>query len=282
MIKIKRYIRLFSHMARIFILRDKIILSSNTMKTQKGEVNLHWWSKGDNDYNIGDYLSVVVFDWVKKRKGIVDNSSKSGKTLHLYGIGSIIGSGYQNATIWGSGIIREQKNLYWWRKFRKLDIRCVRGPLTRDKLIKNGYDCPKKYGDPAILMPLIYQPEVDKKEDYIIVAHYSHSLNYDNVISTTTNDYEHFIDTIASAKLVISTSLHGIILAEAYSVPAIWVRKENIDPFKVIDYYEGTGRKNVTYANSIEEAFAMTPPPLPELSALQKELIETFPVDLWK
>lgn len=281
--KIKQRFKILIHVVKSVVKRNKIILSSHGLKIKEGKVNLHWWAMNKNGYNVGDYLSYIVVEWMKNRNGITDDTSKSGKTVHLYGIGSIIGAGFQNATIWGSGIIRDNGKKFWWRVFRKLDIRCVRGPLTRKKLLDNGYECPEIYGDPGLLMPLIYNPEKpEDKEDYLIVAHYSHSLEYNNVISTIADDYKKFVDAIVSSKKVISTSLHGVILAEAYGIPAIWVRTNNVDMFKVDDYYAGTGRSDIVYANSVEEALSMTPPQIPDFTKIQNELINAFPVDLWK
>lgn len=153
-----------------FLKRDQIILSQASRKARMGEVNLHWWDTERELQNVGDYLSPVVFEFMRERYGVKDHPSK---TRHIYAIGSIIDAGYQDATIWGSGFLRGERK-YWWRILRKLDVRCVRGPETRKVLIKNGYNCPEVYGDPAVLMPLIYEPKKDKAVyDYRIVRHHN-------------------------------------------------------------------------------------------------------------
>lgn len=48
------------------------------------------------------------------------------------------------------------------KKKNVLDIRSVRGPVTRNILMDLGYDVPSVYGDPAILLPLFYNPIVEK------------------------------------------------------------------------------------------------------------------------
>lgn len=270
---------------KAYVKRNSMILVDSDIPTKKHSVNLHWWRIGVNDdcksYNIGDYLSYVVVEWMKTQHDIISDASADGKIKHLYAIGSIIGGGYQDAVVWGSGLIRHNSK-YWWRKMRTLDVRAVRGPLTRQALIENGYDCPQIYGDPAILLPLIYKPaETTKTREYVLVSHYSCVKGTENEVSTQTHDYKEFIDKIVSANLVISNSLHGIILAEAYGVPAIWLQS-NLDTFKYRDYYAGTGRTDVKSAASVEEALKMTPPELPDLSRLREGLIQAFPAELYK
>ena len=99
-------------------------------------------------------------------------------------------------------------------------------------------------------MPLIYQPKVvEKKKDYMIIPQYTREIEMrcfypdDMIISMNTNNYKSVIDSIVSCKKVYSSSLHGIILAEAFSYEA---------------------------------------PALPDLSNLQKGLMDAFPYDLWE
>lgn len=97
-----------------------------------------------------------------------------------------------------------------------------------------------------------------------------------------TNDYKSVIDQIVQSKLIISSSLHGVILADAYGVPSVWYRGlgKDID-FKYLDYYASTGRRPETIPTTIEEAMNTKPLPLPDLKPLQEGLLKSFPYDLW-
>ena len=202
--------------------------------------------------------------------------------MHFYAIGSIIDGGYQDATVWGSGLLRG-KNKYWWSNLRKLDIRAVRGPLTRQALLSNGFTCPEVYGDPAILLPMFYQPsDMTKRYAYRVVPHMVYGTEYPNVLTPHTDDWKGFIDGIVQSELVISSSLHGIILAEAYGIPTILLNDHNMNLFKYRDYYTSTGRETFPVAASVEEALSLVPSPPPDFTSLRKGLLDSFPIDLWK
>lgn len=103
------------------------------------------------------------------------------------------------------------------------------------------------------------------------------------IISMNTNDYKSVIDKIVSCKKVYSSSLHGIILAEAYGVPAVFFRGiPAVIDFKYKDYYASTGRFDVPMANNLAESFSFEAPELPDLSKLQQGLMDAFPYDLWE
>lgn len=259
--------------------KDSINLADMSCPIEKGGVNLHWWKQSGDVQNVGDRLSPVVVEYVCSLFN--QPPRKQSRTRHLYAIGSIIDGGYQDATVWGSGLLRG-KNQYWWRHFRKLDIRCVRGPETRRVLMNNGYICPEVYGDPAVLMPLIYKArDSANKTEYRVVPHMIYGSNYPNFLNPNTNDWQDFIDKIVQSKLVISSSLHGIILAEAYGVPAILLNDHGMNLYKYQDYYYSTGRTEFPIAKSVEEALFMQPAPIPDFSQMQKNLLDSFPSDLW-
>ena len=246
-------------------------------------------------YNLGDTLGRVIVEWLLSQKGIaVDKWIPQKK--HLFAVGSnIFGSSikgnYQNATIWGSGVLKEPSRREAFAKKlsrRRLDIRAVRGPLTRDVLIRFGHKCPEVYGDPAILMPLLYQPNVQKRYKYSIVpqfvfeGRFRESHPNERMISMNTNDYKSVIDEIVASNVIYSSSLHGIILSESYGVPAVFFRDlgKEID-FKYLDYYFSTGRTKISIAESFEDALKVEPLPLPDLSGLRQGLLNSFPYDLW-
>lgn len=282
---------------------NNIILKYPKIKAKDNRVNLLNYNideagfthYNNNPYNLGDELGKVVIDWMlSKREGLSRDMEVKKKRFFL-SIGSGILMSYQNVTFWGTGV---ERDYYTFRKclrvfhtsyFRHLDIRAIRGPLSRNTIIKLGHKCPEVYGDPAILMPLIFQPEVKKVHEYAIIPQFVTEAKVreqypdEYIISMNTNDYKRVISQIVSCKKVITSSLHGIILAEAYGVPAVWYRGlvKDID-FKYKDYYYSTERKKIPIITSIEEALVAEPLPIPDFAKLQQGLIQTFPYDLWE
>ncbi len=192
--------------------------------------------------------------------------------------------------MWGSGVLNLQQaaKIKHLSSYRDFDIRAVRGPLTKRALEAAGYKVPAVFGDPAIFMNEICQPtSTEKKYDVSVIFHFRYAREVEGVhqISIETKDYQAFIDEIAASKKVISSSMHGIILAELYGVPAVFLCEdlEKEDIFKYYDYYYSTKRYNVKIASTVEEALAMEPMELPQnLDELRQGLKDSFPYDLWE
>lgn len=295
--KIKLY---YNHFLS-FINANNIILTYPDWKADPHKVNLLDYDLdkhgsqhfNDSPYNLGDELGKVVIDWMLSnyKQGEVSRDTWVKKKKFFLSIGSGVLASYQDATFWGTGVMYRYpafRALFHTKIFRKLDFRAVRGPLTREYVMKLGHKCPKVYGDPAILMPMIYKPEVEKCHEYAIIPQYVTEKRirekYPNelIISMNTNDYKSVITQIVSCKKIITSSLHGVILAEAYGVPAVWYRGlgEKVD-FKYMDYYYSTGRRDIPLLTTVEEALGAEPLPIPDLSELQQGLIKSFPYDLW-
>ena len=246
-------------------------------------VMCYYWSKVDN---FGDYLSRVVFEYMTKK--IKVNSNKKRKVI--YGIGSILNLVSVDSTIWGSGLRLENDAAVLAKKELNLDFRLVRGPLTHQKLLEHNIITPSLYGDPALILPMIYTPKIpQKRDDYLVISHYvdydylKNEINNDLIVNAGTLDFKSIIDKIVGAKKVISTSLHGIILAEAYGVPAIWLKNNgDVDDFKFNDYYYSTNRTRIIKAHSINEAINLKPMEMPKnIQELQKNIIGSFPFDIF-
>lgn len=276
--------------------RNSIILSMLNVPAKRNRINLNWapvckvkygglnWRVDTEQQNFGDYLAVVIYKYMLDRYHL-DMEMKRRRTIHLYTLGSILLLGHQDAVVWGSGILLNDVDGLIWRRsrYRKLDIRCVRGPETKRRLNENGYDTDRcLFGDPGVLLPLIYTPVEKEKRQYSVMLHMSKKVKVNNQINILTSDWKTTIDEIYNSKLVISSSLHGIIIAEAYGIPAILLNElEFNDLFKYNDYYYSTGRYEYPICNSIEEALRLPVPKVPDLSDLQHNLLKSFPVDLW-
>ena len=297
---IKRHYLFFQRIRKA----DDIMVWYLDWPAKDNRVNLHVgdWKRNGWDYrdtgerpcNLGDYLAAPICEWFLAKRGYKLDQPVQGKR-HLFTVGSGVLCSFANVTLWGSGVEYDGLNgSRWWEKYwdakhRKLDIRAVRGPLSRQVLLKLGHKCPETYGDPGVLMPLIYSPQKEHLSDYKIIPQMvteNEVRKYipdDKIISMNTLDYRKVIDQICSCKLVYSSSLHGIILAEAYGVPAVFYRglRDFID-FKYKDWYASTGRFDVPLASTLVEAMNMTPPELPDLAEMQQRLIEVFPYDLWE
>lgn len=267
----------------LFPFRNHFRLLDINDRAKKNKVNLNYWKKSDN---IGDALSPVIVEYMLQKKNLTLNTKVNGRK-HLYAVGSVITSGIQDATIWGSGILNTK---YTYRLYkRKLDIKAVRGPITHAILSDYGYNPPKNFGDPAILLPEIYMPTNQKKKHlYGLIMHIDDLIDYKRddepevlFIDVRTSDYKFFIDQICACEMIISSSLHGIIVAESYSVPAILLKPKK-DFLKYYDYYYSTGRTEIPFADTIEEAKKVNALPLPELAVLREGLKAAFPYDLFK
>lgn len=141
-----------------------------------------------------------------------------------------------------------------------MTFNCVRGPKTRKHLIERGYnDIPEVYCDPGVLVPYFYQNVIsDMKEfDVGIFPHNTENVNWhlNNIrshdygkvmIINHTDQIDRVVHNMSRCKRIISSSLHGIIVAEALGIPVSRFRLSDAnDPFKFYDYFEGTNRTDV-------------------------------------
>lgn len=146
-------------------------------------------------------------------------------------IGSILNDQFitPKTEVWGSGVQDISKPL----TKKPLKVHAVRGPLTRKFLLDNNIECPEVYGDPALLLPMVYNPDIEKKYKIGIVPHWRtkslekyNILNENGVVLIDLHNYTEWtdvIDLILSCDYIVSESLHGLIIAEAYGIPNLWV-----------------------------------------------------------
>lgn len=229
----------------------------NTVKTainREEKIIAFWWTGIENNW--GDALNPVLIQNLCGKKPILSNEIINIMNLNVYSVvGSVLGiTKEKNLVIWGSGFISSTSRF----KDKPRKICAVRGPLTRELMIKQGIDCPEVYGDPALLYPLFYKPTVKKRYKLGILPHYvdqnSQLLsifenNPDILIINILAGVNKVVDDICKCEMIASSSLHGIIAADAYGIPSIWIElSDNVDGngFKYYDYFESVRRINET------------------------------------
>lgn len=232
------------------------ILSNVQTLLGKHSIRGYWFPSR----NWGDALSPRLIQLLSGKKPILNNKyTFNPHSEPVYtAIGSILGGARMNRMpaknfiVWGSGFISE---------FRKLNgtprkICAVRGPLTRNMLLKQGIQCPEIYGDPALLYPTFYKPNIIRTKKLGVIPHYlekNHPLlnqfrnDPDILLIDIEGDINVVVDQICSCQYIASSSLHGIIAADAYGIPSTWIKISDIDigyGFKYQDYFESVGRED--------------------------------------
>lgn len=229
------------------------------------EPPLYFWDARQTQgfSNFGDALSEALTEnMIGHRIRVLENPMSNERKL--LGMGSILNYAADGDIIWGTG--RNGTKSADAHKFAHLDVRAVRGPLTREFLLGKGINCPEIYGDPTLLLPLLF-PEFQKQEnpsrEYVIIPHFSDEhlfINDPNMVSVKEN-WKDVVTKILDSKFVIASALSGVIVAEAFGVPARLLIAENASNtenlFKYEDYYAGTNRFDFKYAKTIEEALLM-------------------------
>jgi pyruvyltransferase len=202
--------------------------------------------RGQKIQNIGDYLSRFLVEKISGEE--VTQVTMESKVSCYSAIGSILGSVTRDdCIVWGSGLVSPDVPLRSRPK-----ILALRGPMSylesKDKISSL-----PAFGDPALLLPLVVQkPKIEKYYDVGLVPNHidiPHVLKFKksknsqksvNFINVLTDDVENFVKEICSCRLILSSSLHGLIIAHAYGIPALWIKLSDQiigSGFKFHDYF---------------------------------------------
>lgn len=217
-----------------------------------------WWALNNGQANFGDVMSPWLVNKITNEDVAFPIMNGFFKEEHYFVIGSILPNSNKKSIVWGSGLIGPDE-LVLANKFH-----AVRGPLTRKALIKSKKVVPEVYGDPAILAPKYYQT-IDKEikyetaiiphiVDYAFIKERERANKTGRLVINLLDSVETIIDQMNSSKRILSSSLHGVIVAHAYRIPVLWVKfsdkligsKHN---HKFHDYFEGV---ETPYYDAIE------------------------------
>lgn len=245
-------------------------------------IELFWWRSAAG-VNFGDYLSsVIVTKMAADADCFLDEERPT--PARLLAIGSILHFARDGDVVWGSGV--NGKIPVERHTFSDLDVRSVRGPLTHDFLLRRGIEVPEIFGDPVILIAELLKsrfPCPVEQTDLVAFVPNLHDLSamqdWENVISPL-DPWWSVVDRISKARHVISTSLHGLVVADAFGVPCTYLRlSEEENLFKYEDYVLGVGRSALRVTQSREEAIRASP--LDPIRFDAAPLKASFPYDLW-
>lgn len=209
----------------------------------------------NKELNFGDLITPYINNKYCKNSMItyVEDSYTGTKIIST---GSIIRLCNNNTIVYGSGI-RDIS-----QKVNNGLIISVRGPLTFNNYNKQHNLIHCAYGDPGLLMPLFYNPPIiNKSYELGIIPHY---VDYKNIVSMYKNDkvliinlldgnIENVINQILNCKNIISSSLHGLIVSDAYKIPNLWIKYDNKikgDDTKFHDYFKSVNKKEMTFINA--------------------------------
>lgn len=280
----------------LYFLRHAIIVN--------GYVDDHKW-RGIRHRNWGDDLNYYYLRELTGRPIVMYHNFKIAKWFRLKNylcIGTLLDAvNYSNeqTVVWGSGVSGQERSFLHPEK-----ILAVRGPKSKEFCDRYGVPCPEVYGDPALLLPLVYQPpfygckvplervkcktpkECEKDDSF---TRAEHNYTHESAVTHSTHKYAlgiiphvvdlyhpvieeirekyadeiliidlaHYkkwtdvIDQICSCERILSSSLHGLIVSDAYQVPSCWIELTGNISGGYFKYYDYASSVNRVFSNPI-------------------------------
>ncbi|MDR0979819.1 MAG: polysaccharide pyruvyl transferase family protein [Candidatus Nomurabacteria bacterium] len=221
----------------------------------------------------------------------------------FFGVGSIMEwalSAKQPLTIWGSGLMLPDSQFH---RQPNHQILAVRGRLTADRLGWTGV-----IGDPGLLVSRLLAPTA-KRYKYGFVPHYvdqktAIAQQISSLPNVKTIDVlnrhnlpdklfcEQVLAECAACEAILSSSLHGLIIADALNIPnAHLLLSDGVygDSYKFRDYYSAFGRNHQAVdlrlapnapspaiSGAVLDNFLSLYRPITGISHTQDELLKTF------
>lgn len=245
------------------------------------------------DYlNFGDALSPVMVALLSGRQ--IRRVPTRSRSLRMAAVGTI-GHGFAEGEVWfwGTGCSSwknpsaplDERVPFTVPPQSKFVVTATRGPVSEQLLAGPDGHKPGVYGDPVWILPQFYRPQVEKKWKIGAILHLSElkdrspvAIPRDNIrrfdIPAELADDVHLIttcapismqaigdkiDEILACERIVSTSLHGMVIAESYGIPCLYFAPNGdvigpaeklLDPqgdldLRIIDLYRGLGKSSV-------------------------------------
>jgi len=204
--------------------------------------------------NFGDALNSEIGVFFSGEKVINANQNKNvpkGADVYLV-CGSSLTFADRPTIVWGSAVLTPRWNI----KYAPKKVHAVRGPITRSYLLNRNIKCPEVYGDPGLLCPLMFRPRSKRKRYRVgIIPHVvdmksikEWGLEEGVLLIDITSGFQKVVNQVNACEYILSSSLHGLILADSYGIPNLWVNITGIPMAKgkfnkYHDYFMSIGRK---------------------------------------
>ncbi len=206
-----------------------------------------YWSRSKP--NFGDWLSPAICEAVSGRP--IEYVEPNG--CDLVAIGSIlhrVKNGWWNrrVQVWGSGFIedvvpQQGKHIYHAvrghktaERLKGVEVQALGDPgLLCDLLVPNYQSIPKKY-------PLGLVPHYQDKEHPAVAA--CAARHPGTKVLDVFSDLRPLLREFAACEMILSSSLHGLIVADALGIPNAWIKLSGElrgGDFKFQDYYSVFG-----------------------------------------
>jgi pyruvyltransferase len=192
----------------------------------RGQVRAYWY-RGEGGLNFGDALNPILF----RRLAHITLEWAPPREAELFAIGSnieMIPDGYAG-TIFGTGIAAAHTR----RDFSKAKVVAVRGNLTAaccnvDDLL---------LADLGLLASDLLDHKPEQEFDEGLIRHFADPRPFGRFHEIDVlSGPEHVVYEAARCKRITSSSLHGLVLADALGIPNRWSPHQSTRAVKYEDY----------------------------------------------
>jgi pyruvyltransferase len=190
-----------------------------------------YWYFGEGGLNYGDALNPLL---VRRLTGVILQWTAPPQA-RLFAIGSnieLIPEGY-TGTIFGTGIMRADTR----RDLSGARVLAVRGNLTAAVCNLDG----AFLADPALLAPLLLADRPEPDIDHGFIRHYGDHRKVQGYAIDVLGGPEHVTREVARCRRITSSSLHGLVLADALGIKNRWSPHRATPQVKFSDYASAYG-----------------------------------------
>lgn len=224
------FLRIWAQLRDLYLYFFRHALLINAWVDDRSWVGIH-------HRNWGDELNYYLLQQISGRPIVIYNGFWLARHLHFTNylcIGTLLDTkNYSNSNtiVWGNGVSGQEEDF-----IHPKQICSVRGKETRQYLLKHGVECPAVYGDVALLLPRYYISTCKEKKYKLGIIPHIIDLDFDVInkiresqIDILIIDLAHYekwtdvIDQICSCEIIASSSLHGLIVSDAYNIPNCWI-----------------------------------------------------------